>query len=207
MPRSPTVPTLDGLARMPLGYAAFQNRVSASYDAYYVAGMVNGTALVTGAPTTGVIFALPFVSPLGGTLDRIIFRVTTGAGSSVARVGIYSNLPHNQALYPNALLLDGGEKTTTANNTTHSSTISLRIEPGELYWFAYLCGTAAPTIRCLAIAGCWAMMGLNANLATTPQIGWSVSQTYGALPATFPVDYTAFITAVPVPAIGVRFSA
>ena len=193
--------------RMSQGYAAFQNRVSASYDAYYVAGMVNGTALVTGAPTIGAIFALPFVAPMGGILDRIVFRVTTGAGSSVARVGIYANAAHNLALYPGALLVDGGEKTTTGTGVTHSTTISVRVEPGELYWFTYLCGTAAPTLRCLAIAGCWPIMGLNANLAATPQIGWSVTQAYGALPAAFPVDYSAFITAVPVPAIGVRFSA
>jgi hypothetical protein len=166
--------------------------------------MNNATPLTTGSPTTGVLRAIPFLATRGGTLDRIAFQVTTLISSGVARAGIYQATSATN-LYPNNLIVDGGEFVTSTTGLK-AATINQALTANTLYYLVFLAGTAASTIRCLALAGCAVVLGLDNALGTTPAVGISVSQAYGALPGTFPAG-GAVITAVPVPAIGVRFSA
>lgn len=173
-------------------------------ERWYVGGQGNATALTTGAPTVGVLRALPFVSTRGGTLDRIAVQVTTLIASGVGRCGIYA-ATSDVNLYPNARILDAGEILTSTTGLK-AATINQVLTANTLYWLVYLAGTAAATIRCLAVAGCSALLGLDNALGAAPAIGIQVNQAYGALPATFPAGGSV-ITAVPIPAIGVRFSA
>jgi hypothetical protein len=164
---------------------------------------ITATALTTGAPAIGTLRAFPYIAPTrGGTLDRIAFTVTTLLAGN-ARVGIY-NSTSEQNIYPSTLVVDGGDFS-TATATVKSTTISVNLVPSRLYWLVHLCGTGAATLRAVGLTSA-PNIGLNNTLPTTPNVGISVAQAYGALPATFPAGGTA-ITAVPIPLIAVRFSA
>lgn len=174
-------------------------------ERWYVGGAANnGTPMTTGAPTVNVLRAFRFYSTRGGTLDRIGFQVTTLIASGLARCGIYQATSDTNN-YPAGLVVDGGQQLTSTAGLK-ATTINQALTANTLYWFVYLAGTAAATVRCLALAGADAGMGFDNALGVLPAVGISVAQTYGALPATFPAG-GAVITAVPLPAIGVRFSA
>lgn len=163
---------------------------------WYPAGQANATALTTGAPTANNLRAMPFMVWRTLKLDRIAINVTT-ASSGNARFGIYAD---SGAVLPEALLVDAGQVDTGATGVKEL-TIDQTLSPG-LYWLA-LVGSAAPTIRCLSLAGCMAILGVDGALGTAPGVGYVVSFTYGSLPATFPAS-PSIITATPIPAIFVR---
>lgn len=173
-------------------------------ERWYVAGLSNALALTTGAPAIGTLFALPFAVPRGGTLDRIAFQVTTLAASGTGRCGIYQATSDTN-VYPNALIVDSGSLS-TASTGLKSATISQALTANTLYWFVYLAGTAAATIRCMALGGVRAFMGIDNAIGAAPGFGITVAQAFGSLPATFPAGGTV-MTAVPIPAIAARFSA
>jgi len=186
----------------------YYRTVGSTTNRYHAAGQHNCTGGGTGAPAIDTLIAMPFISPRGGTLDRLAFNVTTVGGAlSVARVGIYTN-SSPILIYPDALVVDGGQYDTSAVGGTgvKSTTISQELEAGDLYWFVYLCGTLAPTIRTLPIAGCYPIFGLDSALGTAPGVGLTVAQAYGALPSTFPAAATV-LTAAPAPFVAVRYSA
>lgn len=186
----------------------YYRSAGATTNRYMVAGQQNCTALTTGAPAIDTLFAMPFCSPRGGTLDRLQFNVTTvGGAGSVARCGIYTNSGAS-LIYPNALVVDGGQHDTSAVGGTgvKSATIDVDLDPGELYWFVYLCGTAAPTVRGINPAACFPLFGLDSTIGTAPGVGLSVAQAYGALPATFTASGTVLTTA-PIPVVVARYSA
>jgi hypothetical protein len=139
----------------------------------------------TGTPTVDQLNAFPFWSGSGGSLDTIGFNVTTGGGAgSKARCGLYSSDP--TTMKPSTLLFDGGEFDTTITGfkTTAISPV-IQLAPRTLYYLAFTCGTAAPTVTTFTSG--WHQFGRSATLAA--QFGWvkSTGFTYGALPASFPV--------------------
>jgi len=177
-------------------------------DAYYIAGVLTGTfvALSTGTLTVGRLIAAPFVAPKRLTIDRLGFSVTTVGGSgSKTRCGIYTNTPDTN--YPKDLLVDGGEYDTSSVGGTgfKVTTVSLSLEPGVLYWFAALAGTAAPTVKIID-SGSSLMFGFDANFVNR-QNGWFVNRTYGALPSTYPGSAVITPGSDNIPAIGIRISA
>jgi hypothetical protein len=159
-------------------------------ERWYTAGVIiSGSSLSTGAPALATFTALPIISLHGGTIDRIAFEVTTGGtAGSKARVGIYAATSQTN-IYPNALIVDGGEFDTTTTGIK-SATISTVLTPNVRYWAAYLCGTAAPTIRTpinSMLDG--SIIGISNSIGNAmPPWGLRVAQTYGALPGTFPAS-------------------
>ncbi|MGH2374564.1 MAG: hypothetical protein ACRDIC_14005 [bacterium] len=101
-------------------------------ERWYVAGPV----ATSGETPSGTSFAigrlhtLPLLSPRGGTLDRIAFNVTTAIASGLARVGIYQATSATN-LYPDALIVDGGEFS-TATTGIKSATINVTLAPDLL---------------------------------------------------------------------------
>ena len=174
-------------------------RMGATEDRWYCAGIDNATVLTTGAPTANVLRAMPFPKYRQRTLDRIAINVTTLTAGN-ARLGIYAD---DGNCYPGSRILDAGA-VDTGTTGVKALTISQVLTPG-LYWLV-LVSNAASTIRALSVGGAIPILGLANDLSTAPGVGWSVAFTYAALPATFPADAAA-ITAVPIPAIFVRFSA
>ena len=199
--------TVDAVQTNLNAYAAAQavvnkiilpRRVGATEDRWYCAGIDNATVLTTGAPTANILRAMPLLIPLGRTLDRIAINVTTLTAGK-ARLGIYSD---NGNCYPNSRVLDAGE-VDTGSTGVKAVNINQTLTPG-LYWLVMV-NNAASTIRALSVGGVMPILGLASDLGTAPGVGWSVAFDYAALPATFTAAAAA-ITAVPIPAIFVRFS-
>lgn len=158
----------------------------------YMAGYP--TALSSVAPTVGNLFALPFWSARGGVVNKIGFNVTVvSSAGGLARCGIYGNDDTKGAL-PSKLLLDGGSDIAVDGSTgykTHS--ISYPFEAGTLYWIAFICGVAAPTVT--SISGDNAIYGFNTSMSQ--QFGYvKAAQGYGALPAIFPAGAPTTSTVV-----------
>ena len=168
----------------------------------------------TGAPVTtpplgslsvDTLYAFPYFESRGGTLDRIAFKVTTGGSAgSVARAGIYRATSLTN-LYPDSLVADGGQFDTTTTGTKVTN-ISVALSRG-LYWLAFLCGTAAPTVRSLKRSTPMTILGMTSDLDTVRGAGLQVSQSYGALPSTFPSSATIRGQSDPYLVIAVRYSA
>lgn len=134
--------------------------------------------------------AFPFYSGRGGNLDRIAIEVTTeGGAGSVSRFGIYTSTS-NDNLYPSTLLVDSGEFDTSAVGGigVKSVTISVKLYPNRVYWAIILFGTASPTIRIPGIAT--AVMGDPSTLSAVHNQKITATQTYGALPSSFPAGGT-----------------
>ena len=164
-----------------------------------IAGQINATAITTGAPAINQIHAVPMIFNQRFLVTSLGFYVTTGGSAgSKARVGIYDNNGDANA-YPRRLIYDGGEKATTTTGYKSTSSISIELEPGMLYWFAYFPGTAAPTIRCLPPGGVFPIGGSNYAGAVN-RVGYIQSLTYAALPASFSPN-TSLDTGSPIPAI------
>lgn len=162
------------------------------------------------AATTSTMYAVPFIPVIGGTLDRIAFNVNVAVASTVARVGIYKNTTSSGQLYPDELLVDGGESATTSVGTK-AQTISASLTPGQLYWFVLhadntTAAATGPTLRAISAGAMPSVLGTSSAFGPNPNTHLLIAgQTYGALPANFPAGATPSTNAAP--AAIVRFSA
>jgi hypothetical protein len=170
------------------------------YYASILAAAGNPSSFAT-AGGTGTIKAFPFWSgAFDLTVIRIAFRVQAAGGAGAkGRVGIYTSAADG-TLYPDALVVDGGEFATDATGVK-SATISETLTKDTLYWFAYLGGTSSANVNGFNTDDCWSPLGHQSF--GTKHMGWSHSQTYGALPSTFPSGTPAVLGNFSI-AIGVR---
>ena len=145
----------------------------------YLSTFAGISSSATIALEAGKLYALPFVVVRTMTMDRLAINVQTLASSKSCRLGIYND---GTNLYPGTRLLDAGE---VSVNTTglKEATISQQLTKG-IYWLVCL-SEGIPTVYRVAVAT-GSILGLTATDPTTFNAGWSVSQTYGALPASFP---------------------
>ena len=183
-----------------------------NFQDWYVAGMANATALTTAKPAVDTFIAVPFVAN-SYTIEGIAFEVTTVSGANgKARVGLYSaSKTSDGAFYPYALVKDCGEFAVSAATGAKALTgLALNLVEGDLYFLCYLCGTANPTIRAVAVGGASASLGLPSTLGAAPQIGYTVASTYSSvngLPTQYPAGATAHKTAIPAISIHYRGNA
>lgn len=180
-------------------------------ESWYVAGKITHHAANFGAgatPTADVIYALPFVAPRGGTLDRIAIRVVTPQAAKTARIGIYSATSATN-LYPNALLVDAVVNVTVAQ--VEPATISQALSPGQLYWFVLTTDATTALLASLSVEGLWPIFGIPSDLGTSSDfgLGLAVADAYGALPDPFPAGATVMYNGgtLLLPVIACRFSA
>lgn len=158
-------------------------------EGWFSAGLVNGTALTSGALAVDTLFAQPFYNGPTTTLDRIAFLVTTGgAAGSVSRCGIYANVPivlgaptSTVQVTPQTLVVDGGEFDTTTTGIK-STVISTTLTANTLYWFVFLCGVAAPSSRLTVLASGGAGLGYPSTLAAGSRSPVNITLAYAALP-------------------------
>lgn len=163
----------------------------ASASVWYFCGLTPyqtaGTPL-SFAPAGGTnsLRAFPFWSSSGLSVQAIAFRVqTAGSAGAVARVGIYTTSDMS-SLYPGTLVAQSSETSTGASGILHEfSDFSANLEPQTLYWFAYLGGVASATINGWNTDYAWHILGRTA-FSTHEGLGWSVAQSYGSLPSSFP---------------------
>lgn len=190
------------------GLSWYKQAGTTPVECWYICGSPSQPIGLKGtvAPATGTLFAIPFMTGRGGTIDRIAFEVTTvSAAGGKARVGIYSSTDTYGNPYPNKLIIDGGEFAVDAATGVKSTTISQALPEGVLLWAVYLCGTAAPTVRGILGQACYGLLGQPSTIGTTIYTELSVAQAYGALPSTFPAG--AALTSATIPLIAIRYSA
>lgn len=193
------VPIIPGVE--PNYYAAHVNG-GGGLDIWYALGASTTTSSATAALVANLLYAVPFVAPArGATIDRIAFNVTTLLAGN-GRAGIY-DATSNTNIYPNNLILDGGG-ISTGTTGVKSATVSQALTPGKLYWAAYV-GDAAATLRTYVANQCPDFLGLDSTLGASPNRGLTVTQTYGALPSTFPAGASTSIGSLPV--VYARYSA
>jgi len=172
-----------------------------------VAGMINGTALTTASIVADTLYAMPFSSPRGGTIDQMTINVTTLGGGSSTRVGLYKSTLKAGNLYPGARITEAGTISTASTGVkTYTGGLPVTLDSDELYWFVCLCNTTAPILRGLAVAGCYPIFGTSSVFGTAPGLGISVAFAFGTMPDPFTAG-GAVITAAPIPAIACRYSA
>jgi len=159
-----------------------------------------GTAMASQQHSANILYAIPFVCPKQITLDRIAIRVIASSAGQ-GRLGIYND---NGNLYPSSLVLDAGT-VDTGSGGIKSITISQTLNADTLYWLVVILN-ATPNIQGFNTGSLIPILGISTGWATTPQLGYSVSQTYGALPSTFPTGASTLV-GTPIPVIAVRLSA
>lgn len=198
---------LNGNGLVPIGRFGLAPEVHTTLGAterWYVAGQANATALAPASLSANVIRALPLLRQYGAVVAKLSIAVTSGVANSRARLGIYKT-NGSGSLWPTDLVVDAGE-VSTATNGVKTVSVGQVISRGDFAWVGLLTD-AAISIRCLAVAGAHAVFGVDTTLSVTPGVGASAPQTYGPLPAQFPTAGAAAITATPIPAIGVQYSA
>jgi hypothetical protein len=181
------------------GSVTYRHYGTGTYEAWFTSPRA-GTALAGTALVAARMYAMPFIVGKAITLDQIGVYVST-LSTTTARLGIYSD---GGNCYPGNLLLDAGTIDVTATGAKKIA-INQALAADTLYWLVIVCA-ATPSIYCIPVAGIINIIGTSNALGTAQNAGLYVSQTYGALPGTFPASPT-MITAAPIPAIFVRLSA
>lgn len=163
-----------------LDYLAFKR--TGNYYGPFLSGGAQTTQSIASANS---IRAFPFFVPKNTKFDRIAIRVTTaGTGTTPrARLGIYDD---NGNVFPGNLVLDAGEVNVSATGVKEL-TIDVTLQGGKLYWLV-LVGqdTTSLVVAATAAGDIFPIVGYESDLSGTPLSGWAASQTYGALPATYP---------------------
>ena len=154
----------------------------AKKGSYYRAGNTAGYS--TRASNLNRMYSQIMCFPEEITIDRLAIYVSVaGAAGSVVRMGLYAD---DGTLHPGQLIYDSGEiNTTTTGPKTAAPPSPIVIAKGTPFWTCFLCGVAAPTLKC-SNTSCLSALGTD-NIAG----GWSLNgfyanQAYGALPATHP---------------------
>lgn len=169
----------------------------------YFGSFLTGGALTTQAVgSVNSLRAFPFFVPKTERFDRISINVATAGTGTTPRVrlGIYAD---DGSVYPGALVLDAGEIDVSTTGVKEL-TIDQKLIGGKLYWLV-LVGqdTASLVVNAISAADAIPVSGFDSGLTGTPYLGYAHTQTYGALPASYPtgspVDWS-----LPVPLIALR---
>lgn len=166
----------------------FRQIGSSPLEIYYSSRLNNGT-INTAVQAVNVLRATPFHSGQGGKFDRLLFEVSLGgAAGAVARVGIYSDINDDGNFYPDKLIVDSGEFSTTVAGVK-SSTIDITLDPDRIYWMASTNGVNTSTMRVTGSSPTSGILGLPSTLGFLPRTGFSSPRAYAALPSVFPSGY------------------
>lgn len=169
-------------------------------------GAIAGAAPTTQSVTINTMRAYPVFIPRTLSFDRICFEQTTaGTAGSKCRAGVYRFTSDTDPT-PGALVYDGGEFATDGSNGMKEATPGspVQLTGPAWYYFVLLSGTAAPTVRALAVASVQMILGWPAAGGTSHNTGWTRAFTYAALPDPFGTPTIA--TGTPG-IVGIRISA
>lgn len=132
-------------------------------------------------------------------IDRLAFDVAiVGAAGSVARVGLYGD---DGNLYPDRLIVESGQQACDVGATVKAGVVDVQLPPG-LYWGAYQCGVANPTVRTHLPFPILGMPGTSFS-NTVQANSYALAGAYGAMPDQFPPGAVAFAGSVPIVAFRV----
>jgi len=169
--------------------------------------------LFTATPGTSVLAlntlrAYPWIVSKSLTFDTIDSTVSTLLNPSNFRIGIYTDDGNG---YPASLVAGSDIQAydgSTATNKLGTPASPITLSPG-LYWIAINSNAAGPTLRAWPNVSIPHVLGLAAGAVGTTQsdqqVGWTVSQTFGAMSSTFPAGATALLSsAANCPIVKVR---
>jgi hypothetical protein len=145
----------------------------------------NQSTLVPTAQVAANLRAFPWLLRRPVTIIAMRSEVTTLIATSTYRLGIYAD---NGSAYPGALVTNsdvGAIDSSTAGVKVSTFASLITLSPG-LYWSAINC-SAAPTLRSIPVGAIENILGCAPTGGNTaPFTGWSIAQTYAALPVIFP---------------------
>ena len=149
---------------------------------YYRAG--NSTGYSTRASNINRMYSQFMCFGEDITIDQLAIYVSAaGATGSVVRMGLYAD---NGALHPGQLLYGSGEiGTTTTGLKTAAPPSPVVIAKATPFWTCFLCGTAAPILKC-SNPYCRSALGTDNIGGGWLSNGFYADKAYGALPATHP---------------------
>lgn len=157
------------------------------------------TSLANKTPSVNRMYAMAFFVSQACTVTQMSINVATGGASSGVRVGIYLSKSESN-IYPGTLLVDSGELDTTSTGVK-SATVSQVLTANRWHWWAFLCKATAPVVS--GVGGYAANVGVDTSFGMGNNL--YVSQTYGALPSTFPGSPT-FNTSGTFPVVAFKLS-
>lgn len=172
-----------------------------SLDVYrtglHYSNQVNQESTTTVGMATGNLRAYPFLIKRNISFDQIILEVTTGAGSTSARVCLYAD---NGSGYPGALVANsdvGTYDTTAAAVRTGTPGANIVLTPG-LYWIASN-ANGSPTVRAWRSYQILPILGIPSTIGSgIMPLGWLASFAYAAMPDPFPAGAATTITLCPI---------
>lgn len=153
------------------------------FERWYTSNMVTVGSSTFAVTTSGQLYAVPYISTRGGTLDRIAINVTTPSGTSTqnCRLGIYAATSATN-VYPSALLIDAGT-VNLATSGANTLTINQVLAANTLYWLVLLTSVTDATIS--STANVAPVLGNPSTLTAAANTYIAVAQAFGALPGTF----------------------
>lgn len=198
----------------------FRAASTSSLTSWYVAlltpySFANG-AIQNSVPINNLLRGLPFTSPRGGTLSDIaVYCGGFPDAAAFARLGIYEAIDVGSGnLYPGPLVADCGQIALSAMGI-RSLPCTVTLQPNKLYYLASLFSIPGITnVYSYQLTGSYVgseyiVLGQTDNWAAVNsyQIGYSVVQAFGALPATFPAGGSLLLLDTnDIQAIGVKYS-
>lgn len=149
--------------------------------AYFSECTSGGSSFGLGGVGANTIQAVPFFCPAYLKIDQMLISVViTGTGNG--RLGIYED---NGKVYPGKLVVDAGEFS-IASGGIKTLSVSCNLKGGALYWLVYLAAGSASYRQFGAGFHQAVTFGTTSTLGTSYGLAYSISQSYGALPATCP---------------------
>ena len=168
---------------------------------WYTMALTTSAKSVSGALTSGRMYALPFIVPKSMTLDFLAVNCTTLGTAAHLRLGIYNDSGNCE---PGALLIDAGVADTSGTGVK-TVACAQALSGGSMYWLAALSDNATHAFRAPVIAGIVNVLGDDVAFPTTHITHFYAAQSYGALPGTFPTVTQG--TGIIFPLIYARLSA
>jgi hypothetical protein len=171
----------------------------------YPCGMASvGAGMNIKALTVGRLYGVPFFVAQRVRLARVAVYVTAGgAVGSVLRFGIYGASGINNE--PSALLYQAPVVSTVAIGIKEDAAADVILQPGLLYWAAFLAGVSGPTIT--AFAGSSSLAGPLVLGFDPADLGGAIKTQlisdigYQALPNPWPAGATPDNTNNTIPAL------
>lgn len=187
-------------------------------EGWYIAGQINANhaGFSTKSLTDNGLYAVPFLSGHGGTLDRLGFYCSSLGGTCKVMLGIYEAVSSTNR-YPGAKLVAATELTNSAGgagwsgalttSTVMTYTLSQALTPGKLYWMVMNVDVGA-VLNVNSIGCTWPIFGTASTLATLLNRCWlEGTRTYDStLPSTFPGSVAISVN-VQMPVMARRYSA
>jgi len=164
---------------------------------YFSSGIDQYTDVIGATPTATTLNAYPFIVSKTIKIDQIGLSVSTLVAGSSCHAGIYTDTGNTA---PSTLVTGSDVTLTTTSAGLKTGTVSITLQGNNLYWLAYECSTAATlklvTIPVTSVPNVLGIVPTGA--AVSVGTGYSATNTFGALPSTYPSAGLAVLTTAPV---------